>query len=73
MDGLLKELSDIEWCLNEALRNLRDQQSLALLFDDADELRKALLSTSIRTFAWLEDQRNAHIEAIGEHIPLARN
>ena len=73
MDGLLKDLLDIEWRLNEALRNLRDQQLLALLFDDADELRKALLTTSIRTFAWLEDQRNAYIEAIGEHLPLPRN
>jgi hypothetical protein len=31
-----------------------------------------LLSASLRTFAWIEDQRNAVIEAIGEHLPLER-
>jgi hypothetical protein len=70
MDPLFASLLKVEGCLREAALNLHDQQALGPSLDEANEARNLLLSASIRTFAWLEDQRNGLVEAIGEHLPL---
>jgi len=73
MDWLVAALFDVEERLREVMLNLRDQQALASAIDRDDDLFASLLSTSLRTFAWIEDQRNGLIEAIGEHLPLSKN
>jgi hypothetical protein len=68
MDPLLANLLKIQDCLREAALNLRNQQALASWLDEADECRSLLLWASIRTFAWLENQRNGLVQAIGERL-----
>jgi hypothetical protein len=72
LNRLLIALFDVEERYRDVILNLREQQALTDLLDREDPLFACLLSASLRTFAWIEDQRNAVIEAIGEHLPLER-
>ena len=72
LDRLLVAFLDIEERFRDALRNLREQQALTDLLASEDPVFASLLSLSLRTFASIEDQRNAIIEAVGEHLPLQR-
>lgn len=71
MNRLFEDLLDIEECLQEVSPILNEQQALAPFLDEADELRAGLLSTSLRTFAWLERERKSYIAAIGKVVPRA--
>jgi hypothetical protein len=51
-------------------RPTRDRLAVASLLQYAEKLSKALLSTSIRTFARSGDRRTGHIEAAGKRIAL---
>jgi len=73
MDRLCSDLVEIEACLSEALLNLREQQAVSCYLDDVDEMRRTLLSASLRSFAWMEDHRNALAAAICEYLPLAED
>jgi hypothetical protein len=73
MDQLIAALFDVEERIRDIMLNLRDQQELANAIDRYDALFACLLSTSLRTFAWIEDQRHAVVEAIGEHFPLSNS
>lgn len=72
LNRLLIALFDVEERYRDVILNLREQQALTDLLDREDPLFACFLSASLRTFAWIEDQRNAVIEAIGEHLPLER-
>lgn len=66
MDRSLKACS-----ISELLTNSRDQLALASVLQDADELSKASLLTSIRTLAQSGDPRTGQIEATGgSALPL---
>lgn|GEM_PF-5355314 len=72
MEELWIALCGFEDGLSAGLALLREQQAVVPMLHGsvahADTVK--LLSTSLRTFAWLEDQRNALIEGIGEYLPL---
>jgi hypothetical protein len=75
MQTHLAQLADVETRLQEAIRELRQQQSL---MPDLDcPYRRAalvmLLARGLRTYCWLEDQHNGLLERIGEDNPLPRN
>jgi hypothetical protein len=54
------DLVDVRGRLEEALLNLREQRRLLSEIDSAEnhDALLALLTNSLRSFCWLEDQRN---------------
>ena len=74
MQALLSQLADVQKRLDDAVCHLREQRRL---FTDIDcpQTRRALLmllSNGLRIFCWLEDQRDGHLEQVGEYLPLPR-
>lgn len=65
MDRLTTWLFEIERQFKEAVLNLRDQQLLANSLDADAAVFATLLSASLRTLAWLEEQRNDITREIG--------
>jgi hypothetical protein len=75
MQTHLAQLADVEARLQEAIRELRQQQSLVPDLDCAHH-RAALvmlLASGLRIYCWLEDQHHGLLERIGEDHPLPRN
>lgn len=69
---ILRQLTEAELRLDEALNHLREQQDLV---GDADCHRThtalvKLLSNRLRLYCYLEGQRNGLIEQLGENLPL---
>jgi hypothetical protein len=74
MQTHLWQLADVETRLEDAVYQLRQQQSLVPNFDCAQS-RQALallLTNGLRVYCWLEDQHNGLLERIGEDHPLPR-
>ena len=75
MQSHFAQLADVKARLNDAVHELRAQQSLAPDIDCARS-RAAftmLLANGLRIYCWLADQHNSLLERIGEDYPLPRD
>lgn len=74
MEEIWNELCEYEDGLSAGLAQLREQQVVVPMLHGtlAHDATVKLLSTSLRTFAWLTDQRNALLEGLGEYMPLQK-
>lgn len=61
-------LFDLEERFRDVLLDLREQQALASSLDGECTQFASLLSASLRTFAWMEGERNAVIEAVARGL-----
>jgi hypothetical protein len=74
MQTHLWQLADVETRLQDAVQQLRQQQSLVSELDCPQSRRSIalLLANGLRVYCWLEDQHNGLLERIGEDHPLPR-
>ena len=74
MNSYLSRLVDVDARLADAVDQLREQLRLLPGIDDPQShpALRLLLSNGLWVFCWLEDQRNALTERLGEYFPRAR-
>jgi len=75
MQSHFAQLADVKARLQDAIRELRLQQSMLPDIDcpQSHSALRMLLANGLRAFCWLEDQHNGLLERIGEEFPLPRN
>lgn len=74
VEDLLAQLCETDGCFYKAKKQLHEQQAIISGNDHLPEHEAVtrLLSNGLRTFAWLEDQRNGLIEGVGEYLPFTK-
>ncbi len=75
MQTHLAQLADVEARLQQAIRDLRQQQGLVpeLAGLHNHQALALLLANGLRAYGWLSDQHNGLLERIAEELPLPRN
>jgi hypothetical protein len=74
MENYLSRLVEVDARLADAVGDLREQLRLLPDIDDprSRPALRLLLSNGLWAFCWLEDQRNALAEMLGQCLPLGR-